>query len=114
MPYPEITPHKRNLRTVFWSGRELAVHVARLSVLLEDLRLESTAARFTDPIPQIDTTTKNYRYWYFLHRMLVTLDEFASASHQINANDEWKRYVCRFETICGPAVGVSESRWPTI
>ena len=98
MPDPEITPHERNLRKVFWSGRELAVRVARLSVLFEDLRLESTAARFTDPIPQIDTTTKNYRYWYFLRRMLVTLDEFASAFHQINANDEWKRIRKGFDT----------------
>jgi hypothetical protein len=62
MPDPEVTPHERNLREVFWSGRELAVHVARLSVLFEDLRLESTVARYTEPLPQVDTTSKNYRY----------------------------------------------------
>lgn len=104
MPDPEITPHERSLRKVFWSGRELAVHVARLSVLFEDLRLESTAARYTEPIPQVDTTTKNYRYWYFLRRMLVTLDEFASAFHQINANEEWKRIRKGFEPD-------TEKRW---
>lgn len=104
MPDPEITPHERNLRRVFWSGRELAVHVARLSVLFEDLRLESTAARHTKPIPQIDTTSKNYRYFYFLRRMLVTLDEFASAIPQINANDEWKRIRKGFEPD-------AEQRW---
>jgi hypothetical protein len=104
MPDPEITPHQRNLRTVFWSGRELAVHVARLSVLFEDLRLESTAARYTEPIPQVDTTSKNYRYWYFLRRMLVTLDEFASAFHQINANEEWKTIRTGFEPD-------TEKRW---
>jgi hypothetical protein len=43
---PEIQTHKKNLREVFWSGdRDLAVYVARLSVLFEDLRVESTAAR---------------------------------------------------------------------
>jgi hypothetical protein len=49
MPDPEITPDERNVRKVFWSGSELAVHIARLSVLFEDLRLESTAASYTEP-----------------------------------------------------------------
>lgn len=80
------------------------MHVARLSVLFEDLRLESTAAQFTSSIPQVDTTSKSYRYFYFLRRMLVTLDEFASALHQINANDEWKR-------IRGGCERDTERRW---
>ena len=98
---PEITPHERKLREVFTDGRTLPVHIARLSVLFEDLRLESTAARHTDSIEQIDTSGKHYRYFYFLRRMLVSLDEFASALSQINGNGEWKRIRAGFDLETG-------------
>ena len=99
---PEVQSHERNLREVFWAGdRDLAVQVARLSVLFEDLRLESTAARHMGPIPQVDTSGKNFRYFYFLRRMLVTLDEFASALNQINANAAWKTIRKRFDKDTG-------------
>ena len=72
--------HERKLYEVFGTGdRDLAVHVARLSVLFEDLRVEQSATRHAEPISAIDTLGKNYRRFYFLRRMLVTLDEFASA-----------------------------------
>ena len=105
MPKPEIQVHERKLREVFGSGDpDLAVHVARLSVLFEDLRLEQRAARHVEPIPAIDTLDKNFRYFYFLRRMLVTLCEFASALNQINRNPEWKKMRARFDTE-------TENRW---
>ena len=105
MPKPDIQVIERKLREVFGSGdRDLAVHVARLSVLFEDLRLEQSAARHVEPISAIDTLGKNYRSFYFLRRMLVTLDEFASALNQINRNPEWKKMRARFDTE-------TEHRW---
>ena len=105
MTDPEIRSYEKNLREVFWAGdRDLAVRVARLSVLFEDLRLESTAAREMKPIPQVDTSGKPYRYFYFLRRMLVTLDEFAGALHRINANPEWKEIRSHFDRE-------TEQRW---
>ena len=97
--------HERKLHEVFGTGdRDLAVHVARLSVLFEDLRLEESATRHVEPISAIDTLGKNYRYFYFLRRMLVTLDEFASALNQLNRNPEWKKMRARFDTE-------TEHRW---
>src|SRR6476620_3496134 len=91
MPDPDITSHEQLLREIFKDNRDLSVHVARLSVLFEDLRLESSAARYQGPIEQLDTSGKHYRYFYFIRRLLVSIDEFAGALHQINANAEWKR-----------------------
>ena len=88
MPAPEITPHERKLSEVFQGAGDVAVHVARIRVLVEDLRLESSAAPELQPVPSIDTTSKTYRYVYFLRRMMVSLDEFCSAVHQINASPE--------------------------
>jgi len=79
MPDPEITPHERNLRKGVLVRPRARGPMCTLSVLFEDLRLESTAARFTEPIPQIDTTSKNYRYGTSCAGMFVTLNEFASA-----------------------------------
>lgn len=105
MTTPNIERTERNLREVFWSGdRDLAVQVARLSVLFEDLRLESTAARHREPLPPLDAIGKSFRYFYFLRRLLVTLDEFAGALSQINANAGWKRIRRGFDRDC-------ERRW---
>lgn len=88
---PEVTAHERNLREVFTDGRTLPVHIVRLSVLFEDLRLESFGAREMGSLEPLDKIGKHYRYFYFLRRMLVSLDEFAGALNQINANAEWKQ-----------------------
>ena len=90
MAEPEITTYDRNLPEVFVGAGDLAVHVARICVLFEDLRLESSAARHTEPIELLDTTGKKYRYFYFLRRMILSLDEFSSAAQQINKSPEWK------------------------
>lgn len=70
----------------------------RLSVLFEDLRLESFGAREMGPIEPLDKIGKHYRYFYFLRRMLVSLDEFAGALNQINANAEWKKIRRSFDS----------------
>lgn len=108
MAEPDVQTHEKALQEVFGSGdRDLAVQVTRLSVLFEDLRLEQRALRHTEPISEIDTLGKNYRYFYFLRRMLVTLDEFASALNQINGNREWKRIRARFDRE-------TEGRWDAV
>src|SRR5258708_4965558 len=90
MAEPEITTYDRNLPEAFVGAGDLAVHVARICVLFEDLRLESSAARHTEPIELLDTTGKKSRSFYFLRRMILSLDEFSSAAQQINKSPEWK------------------------
>jgi hypothetical protein len=89
-PEKEIRTHETNLRDAFWNPKDLGVHVARISVLFEDLRLEYTGAHPTESFPALEIISRNYRYYYFVRRLLVSLDEFASALHQINANGAWK------------------------
>jgi hypothetical protein len=90
MTAPEITAHERNLSEAFAGAGALAPLIARICVLFEDMRLESAGARHSDPIELLDTTGKTYRYLYFLRRLMLSLDEFCSAVHQLNASPEWK------------------------
>ena len=106
MATPEITPYERNLSEVFAGAGDLAVHVGRICVLFEDLRLESAAARHTQPIELLDTTSKTYRWVYFLRRLMVTLDELCSAVQQINRSPEWKKIRANFDRE-------TEKRWDT-
>src|SRR5437867_2991248 len=78
------------LREVFWEGdRELAIRVARVCVLFEDLRLEYIGSRATEDLP-LDALSKQYRKFYFLRRSLVSLDEFCGALNRLNdASDFW-------------------------
>lgn len=104
MAEPEITPYERILPEVFAGAGDLAVHVARICVLFEDLRLESSAARHLEPIALLDTTSKTYRYIYFLRRLMVSLDEFCSAVQQINKSPGWKQIRAKFDRE-------TEKRW---
>ena len=104
MATPEITPYERSLSEVFAGAGDMAVHVARICVLFEDLRLESTAARETRSLELLDTTGKTYRYVYFLRRIMVSLDEFCSAVQQINQSSEWKKIRNQFDPE-------TEERW---
>lgn len=97
MTEPEITPYERILPEVFAGAGDLAVHVARICVLFEDIRLESSAARHLESIALLDTTSKTYRYIYFLRRIMVSLDEFSSAVQQINKSPEWKNIRAKFD-----------------
>jgi hypothetical protein len=81
------------LREVFWKGdRELAIRVARVCVLFEDLRLEYIGSRATEDLP-LDALSKQYRKFYFLRRSLVSLDEFCGALNRLNEVKAWKKYV---------------------
>jgi hypothetical protein len=66
-------------------------------VLFEDLRIESSAARQSQLVPWLDTIGKEYRYFYFLRRMVLTLFEFRGGLHQINKNATWKTLQLRFD-----------------
>jgi hypothetical protein len=64
-----------------------APHVARLSVLYEDLRIEIYALA-EDSMPRLDATDVRYRRHYFMRRSIATLVEFAEAIRHLNdAND---------------------------
>jgi hypothetical protein len=91
---PESTgPYERPLRQVFWLGdRDLAVRVARVCVLFEDLRVEYFGATVDRPLP-LDALNIRYRRLYFLRRSLVTLDEFYGALSRLNAVKEWKTFI---------------------
>jgi hypothetical protein len=93
----DVTSLEQNLRHVFGGDRELSIRIARLSVLFEDLRLESAGAREPKPIEPLDQLGRNYRRFYFLRRTLVSLDEFAAALSQLNSCAEWKRRRPQFE-----------------
>jgi hypothetical protein len=81
------------LREVFWEGdRELAIRVARVCVLFEDLRLEYIGSRATEDLP-LDALSKQHRKFYFLRRSLVSLDEFCGALNRLNEVKAWKKYV---------------------
>jgi hypothetical protein len=78
---------------VFWEGdRVLAIRVARLCVLFEDLRLEYLGSRANDDLP-LDALSKQYRRFCFLRRSLVTLDEFCGALNRLNEVKAWKQHV---------------------
>jgi hypothetical protein len=58
--------YERKLRDVFWEGdRLLAIRMARVCVLFEDLRLEYLGSRTTSDLP-LDALSKQYRKFYFL------------------------------------------------
>ena len=81
------------LREVFWKGnRELAIRVARVCVLFEDLRLEHIGSRATEDLP-LDALSKQYRKFYFLRRSLVSLDEFCGALNRLNEVKAWTQYI---------------------
>jgi hypothetical protein len=91
MREPEI--YERRLQNVFWKGdRDLALRIARVCVLFEDLRVEYLGARADQDIA-LDALSKQYRRFYFLRRSLVTLDEFCGALNRLNEIREWKSYV---------------------
>lgn len=54
-----------------------------MSVLYEDLRIETTAIA-EDSIPALDVTDVRYRRHYFLRRSIATLVEFAEALRLLN------------------------------
>ena len=80
----------RKLRDVFWVGdRELAIRMARVCVLFEDLRVEYLGSRAHAELG-LDGLSTQYRKFYFLRRSLVSLDEFCGALNRLNEVKAWK------------------------
>jgi hypothetical protein len=89
----------RELSRVFaGQGTILPAHVARLSVLYEDLRIE-TLATAKKSIRFLDGTDEHYRRHYFLRRCIATLVEFAEALRLINACHEFRIVKSRFSPL---------------
>ncbi len=70
---------------------ELGPILATLSVLYEDLRLE-TYGLTTDELPALDQLTAGYRRVYFVRRASVTLLEFSKAPSRLNRHAEFKKF----------------------
>ena len=89
----------RELRSVFSSnsGIILPAHVARLSVLYEDLRIEMTACA-EESIAMLDKIDPRYRRNYFLRRSIATLREFAEALRLLDGCYEFSVIRARFPT----------------
>ena len=64
-------------------------HMARLTVLYEDLRIELTAGSEAS-IPVLDATDPSYRRIYFLRRSIATLIEFAETIRLLDECPEFQ------------------------
>jgi hypothetical protein len=94
----------RELTRVFGSTAPCSArYVAQMSVLYEDLRIE-TRALAQDSIPALDVTDKRYRQHYFLRRSIATLVEFAEALRLLNACPD-------FGNARGAFTGELTDRW---
>lgn len=80
------------LQQVFAYGRsELLTCLAQMSVLYEDLRIETFALTADDSeVKRLDYLDKRYRIHYFLRRSMVTLLEFRGALLRISKTSEFK------------------------
>lgn len=80
----------RELKGVFAGHRSMThAHMARLSVLYEDLRIELTATAEAS-IPVLDITDERYRQNYFLRRCIATLVEFAETIRLLDECSEFQ------------------------
>jgi hypothetical protein len=65
--------------------------LARLSVLYEDLRIETFAITSDEEeIKRLDGLSARYRINYFLRRSIATLLEFEGALHKLSRTSEYK------------------------
>lgn len=79
----------RELPHVFaGQGTVLSAHIARLSVLYEDLRIEVLATA-EQSIACLDVTDETYRRHYFIRRSIATVVEFAEALRLLNGSNEF-------------------------
>ena len=81
-----------SLQRVFRGGESpLLNHVARLSVLYEDFRIERGALLAEETsLGEIDTLGQHYRTMYFIRRSLGTLIEFQGGLTQLMSLGEFK------------------------
>jgi hypothetical protein len=80
------------LQRVFLNGESLLLnHIARLSVLYEDFRIERGALMAEEgALGEIDTLGQHYRTMYFIRRSLGTLLEFQGGLTQLVGSPEFK------------------------
>lgn len=80
------------LQKVFAQGRsELLTCMAQLSVLYEDLRIETFALTADEQeVMRLDSLDKKYRVHYFLRRSMVTLLEFSGVLVKLSRTTEFK------------------------
>jgi hypothetical protein len=80
------------LQKVFEAGRSpLLDCLAQLSVLYEDLRIETFAITASEEeLKRLDELSSKYRIHYFLRRSIATLLEFEGALHKLSRTSEYK------------------------
>jgi hypothetical protein len=73
-------------------NQDLHAHLARLTVLYEDLRLELLASA-EDEMKVLDGNGINYRKQYFMRRAIATTVEFAEAFRLLNARTDFQSLI---------------------
>jgi hypothetical protein len=83
----------KQLQMVFAHGRSPLLNcLAQVSVLYEDLRIETFAlSADEEQIKLLDCLDRRYRVHYFLRRSIATVLEFRGALEKISRTDEYKR-----------------------
>ncbi len=111
MAKPKSLTRFKNLQRVFGQGRsEILNSLARMSVLYEDLRIESLAITADDnELRRLDYLDMPYRVHYFLRRSMVTLLEFRGALLCVSQSQE---YVGKRNCVCcsDAALGKNNNR----
>ena len=92
--FEEATVRFGRLNQIFNSGNpsKFDFQIARLSVLLEDLRVEHGGLS-ANSLDGLDDAGEPYRRLYFLRRSLATLFEFDQALLQIDAMPQFDEFV---------------------
>jgi hypothetical protein len=92
MVYISTRTRFASLQRVFAQGRSpLLDFMAQMSVLYEDLRIETFALTANDEeVKRLDYLDARYRVHYFLRRSMVTLLEFRGALLQLSKTREFK------------------------
>lgn len=95
----------KDLQRVFTlsSKRLLHAHIARLSVLYEDLKIE-TSGIVEESLPALDSIDAPYRKNYFLRRSIATLIEFAEEIRLLDKLNDFNEIKSKFD-------GASLMRW---
>jgi len=92
MPYVSSRTRFASLQKVFAQGKStLMDSLAQMSVLYEDLRIETFALTANDEeVKRLDHLDKRYRVHYFLRRSIATLLEFRGALIKMSRTQDFK------------------------
>jgi hypothetical protein len=91
LPFMTTRIRTRELSRVFAAQDPLSAYIARLSVLYEDLRVESLAIREESISPFDNVTDRLYRKHYFFRRGIATLLEFAESLRLLDGCPDFYR-----------------------